>query len=236
MHSLINAEGLTKKYHDRTVVKNCTLNIYEGETIALMGPNGAGKTTIIGMLLKLIQPDSGVVKHWTQNFKAETGVQLQSTPFFEGHSVEENIKLFAAFYNTSVSKKEIHDLLELYQLYGVEKTQAVKLSLGQQKRLAIAVTTLHNPKLMILDEPSAGLDPRGQRDIQQLILGMKNKHVTVLFSSHDMLEVSKVADRMIIMNAGEIAVSGSPTSLINDYGVSDIEELYYLLTDRSETL
>ena len=201
-----------------------------------MGPNGAGKTTMIGMLLKLINPDLGFVEHWTQNFKSETGVQLQSTPFFEGYTVEENIKLFAAFYNTSVSKKEINNLLDLYQLRGVEKTQAVKLSLGQQKRLAIAVTTLHNPKLMILDEPSAGLDPRGQKDIQQLILELKNKHVTVLFSSHDMLEVSKVADRIIIMNDGEIAVSGSPTSLINDYGVSDIEELYYLLTDRSETL
>ncbi|QQK80071.1 ABC transporter ATP-binding protein [Salicibibacter cibi] len=232
LRTLIKAENLTKTYRGRTVVKNGSLHIREGETIALMGPNGAGKTTMIGMLLRLIHPDSGVVQHWTQNFKAETGVQLQSTPFFEGHSVEENIRLFAAFYNVKSKELDINSLLEVYGLREEKKSPAIKLSLGQQKRLAIAVTTLHNPKLIILDEPSAGLDPRGQKDIQQHIVEMKERGDTVFFSSHDMLEVSKVADRVMIMNDGEIAVTGTPQSLINEHGVSDVDELYSLITEQ----
>lgn len=231
MNALIKASHLQKTYQKRTVVKNSTFQINQGETIALIGPNGAGKTTTIGMLLGIIKPDSGELSYWTTNFKSKMGVQLQSTPFFEGYTVEENIRLFAAFYNVKVTKSELNNVLETFGLLEVEKSPAVKLSLGQQKRLAIAVTTIHHPDLVILDEPSAGLDPRGQKEIRNLILQLKEKGVTILFSSHDMLEVTKIADRIMIMSKGEIATNGSPKELIEKYELTNLEELFYKLTE-----
>lgn len=231
MNTLVRASHLEKTYLKRTVVKDITLEIKQGETIALIGPNGAGKTTTIGMLLGIIKPNSGELFHWTPHFKSKTGVQLQSTPFFENYTVEENIKLFAAFYNVQLGKNELDARLKAFGLLEVKKSQAVKLSLGQQKRLAIVVTTLHDPTLVILDEPSAGLDPRGQKDIQNLILGLKEKGIAVLFSSHDMLEVTNVADRIMIMNNGEIVASGVTEDLLEKYGLNNLEELFYQLTE-----
>lgn len=230
MKRLISGSQLTKSYKARCVVDHINVDIKEGEVIALVGTNGAGKTTTIGMLLGIIPQDSGTIEYWTSDYKKEIGTQLQSTPFFEGYSVEDNVKLFAAFYGISLSKKLIDEKLEAFDLLQVKKTPAIKLSLGQQKRLAIIVTTLHNPKLVILDEPSAGLDPRGQREIQQIIKRLKDSGVTVLFSSHDMLEVTNVADRVLIMHHGKIMANGSPDGLMEYHQTQNLEELFFELT------
>lgn len=232
MTTLVKARHLHKKYGRRVVIKDCTVQINRGETIALIGPNGAGKTTTIGMLLGIIKPDAGELIHWTPHFKSKTGVQLQSTPFFEGYTVEENVKLFASFYNVQLSKHDLDKTLTAHELLEVKKSPAVKLSLGQQKRLALAVTILHHPNLVILDEPSAGLDPRGQKDIQNLILQLKEKETAVLFSSHDMSEVTTMADRVIVMNRGELMADGSPEDLLEKYELSSLEELFYHLTEQ----
>ncbi|MFE3574837.1 ABC transporter ATP-binding protein [Lysinibacillus sp. NPDC059133] len=230
MKKLISASQLTKNYKARCVVDHINVDIQEGDIIALVGSNGAGKTTTIGMLLGIIPQDSGTIEYWTSDYKKEIGTQLQSTPFFEGYSVEDNVKLFGAFYGISLTKNEIEEKLAAFDLLQVKKTPAIKLSLGQQKRLAIIVTTLHHPKLVILDEPSAGLDPRGQREIQQIIKRLKDTGVTVLFSSHDMLEVMNVADRVLIMHHGKIVANGSPDALMERYQTQNLEELFFELT------
>lgn len=230
MKKLINACHLTKSYKERRVIDNISLAIEEGEIIALIGSNGAGKTTTISMLLGILPQDSGTIAYWTPDFKKEIGTQLQSTPFFEGYTVENNLKLFAAFYNVVLTNKIIDERLASFDLLQAKKTPAIKLSIGQQKRLAILVTTLHNPKLVILDEPSAGLDPRGQKDIQRMIKSLKDNGVAVLFSSHDMLEVTKVADRIIIMNQGKIIANGSPNHLLEQYHAQNLEDLFFELT------
>ncbi|MFJ7183942.1 ABC transporter ATP-binding protein [Lysinibacillus xylanilyticus] len=230
MKKLISANQLTKNYKARCVVDHINIDIKEGEIVAIVGTNGAGKTTTIGMLLGIIPQDSGTIEYWTSDYKKEIGTQLQSTPFFEGYSVEDNVKLFAAFYGISLTKNEIDEKLTAFDLLQVKKTPAIKLSLGQQKRLAIIVTTLHHPKLVILDEPSAGLDPRGQRDIQQIIKRLKDSRVAVLFSSHDMLEVMNVADRVLIMHHGKIMANGSPGGLMEHYQTQNLEELFFELT------
>lgn len=230
MKRLICASQLTKSYKARCVVDHIDLDIKEREIVALVGTNGAGKTTTIGMLLGIIPKDSGTIKYWTSDFKKEIGTQLQTTPFFEGYSVEDNVKLFAAFYGISLTKNEIEEKLAAFDLLQVKKTPAIKLSLGQQKRLAIIVTTLHAPKLVILDEPSAGLDPRGQREIQQIIKRLKDSGAAVLFSSHDMLEVMNVADRVLMMHHGKIIANGSPDSLMEYYQTQNLEELFFELT------
>ena len=230
MKKLISACNLTKNYKDYCVVDAINFDIEEGETIALIGSNGAGKTTTISMLLGITPQDAGTIDYWTPNFKREIGTQLQSTPFFEGFTVEDNVKLFAAFYNVVLTNKMIDAKLSSFDLLHVKKTPAIKLSLGQQKRLAIVVTTLHNPKLVILDEPSAGLDPRGQMEIQNMIISLKEKGVAVLFASHDMLEVRKVADRIMIMNKGKIVANGSYNDLLKKYHTEDLKDLFFELT------
>ena len=230
MKKLISACNLTKKYKDYCAVDTLNFDIEEGETIALIGSNGAGKTTTIGMLLGIIPQDCGTIDYWTANYKKEIGTQLQSTPFFEGFSVEDNVKLFAAFYDVVVTDKMIDAKLASFDLLHVKKTPAIKLSLGQQKRLAIVVTTLHNPKLVILDEPSAGLDPRGQKEIQNMIKDLKKRGVAVLFASHDMLEVRNVADKIIMMNKGKIVAHGSHHDLLENYQTQNLEDLFFELT------
>ncbi|KOS62250.1 ABC transporter ATP-binding protein [Lysinibacillus agricola] len=230
MRKLISASQLTKSYKTKCVVDHINVDIKEGEVVALIGSNGAGKTTTIGMLLGIIPQDSGTIEYWTTDYKKEMGTQLQSTPFFEGYSVEDNVKLFGAFYGLPLTNKKVEEKLAAFDLLQVKKTPALKLSIGQQKRLAIIVTTLHNPKLVILDEPSAGLDPRGQKEIQQIIKRLKDSGVAVLFSSHDMLEVMNVADRILIMHHGKIIANGSPDSLMAQYQIQNLEELFFELT------
>jgi ABC-2 type transport system ATP-binding protein len=230
VNSLIESRNLTKIYNGRAVVKGIDCNINKGETIALIGSNGAGKTTTISMLLGIIKPDQGIIDYWTDNFKQKIGTQLQSTPFFDGYTVEDNLKLFSAFYNVKLTEKIIDEKLESFDLLQFKNTPAIKLSLGQQKRLAIIVTTLHDPKLVILDEPSAGLDPRGQKETQNLILNLKKKGTSVLFSSHYMAEVEKVADRIIVMSRGEIVAEGLANDLLEKFSANNLEDLYYELT------
>jgi ABC-2 type transport system ATP-binding protein len=231
---LMKAKGIRKQFHNREVVKGIDLEIKQGEIIALIGTNGAGKSTILAMLLGILPPDAGTIMRWREDYKAHIGVQLQSTPFFEGYTAEENLRLFAALYNVPIDKKEIQKKLEECNLLEARKTLASRLSGGQQKRLAIAVTTLHNPDFIILDEPAAGLDPRARYEVRTMIERLSEKKVTVLFSSHDMEEVSRIADRIILMHEGRIVAQGQPECLLQQYHMENLEHLYLKLTDGTQ--
>lgn len=232
--NLMEAKGIHKQFHNREVVKGIDVEIRQGEILALIGTNGAGKSTTIGMLLGILQPDAGTITRWREDYKAHIGVQLQSTPFFEGYTTEENLQLFAALYNLRMGKEQIQKKLEECNLQEARKTLASRLSGGQQKRLAIAVTTLHNPDLIILDEPAAGLDPRARHEVRTMIKRLAQNKVTVLFSSHDMEEVSRIADRIILMHEGLIVAQGEPESLLQQYHTENLESLYLELTDNTQ--
>lgn len=233
--NLMKAKGIGKQFHKRSVVKGIDVEIQQGEILALIGTNGAGKSTTLAMLLGILQPDFGIITRWREDFGAHIGVQLQSTPFFEGYTVEENLRLFAALYNVKIDKEQIIKKLKDCNLEEVRKTPALRLSGGQQKRLAIAVTTLHNPDLIVLDEPAAGLDPRSRNEIQTMIQQLKKNGLTVLFSSHDMEEVSRIADRIILMHEGQIVIQGHPEDLLQQYHAKNLESLYLELTDDNES-
>lgn len=207
--------------------------IRQGEVLALIGTNGAGKSTTLAMLLGILQPDSGEITRWRDDYRAHIGVQLQSTPFFEGYTAEENLALFAALYHVKLSKAQIRNKLEECNLADAGKTPAARLSGGQQKRLAIAVTAIHNPDLIVLDEPAAGLDPRARQEIRRMIERLAGNKVTVLFSSHDMEEVSRIADRLILMDNGQIVAEGQPEDLLQQYHAEKLEDLYLQLTDHA---
>ncbi len=137
-------------------------------------------------------------------------------------------------YHTNLSDIEIDKKLADCHLQEAGKTPAVKLSIGQQKRLAIGVTTVHRPELVVLDEPTAGLDPRSRYEIKEMIAGLAQNKQTVLFSSHDMEEVEKLADRLIFMNHGKIIEQGSPDELIKKHQVESLEMLYLKFTEKNQ--
>lgn len=230
----MEAKGLRKQFHNHEVVKGIDLEIRQGEILALIGTNGAGKSTTLAMLLGILSPDAGAITRWREDYKAHIGVQLQSTPFFEGYSTEDNLRLFAALYHLRMDKEQLQNKLEECNLYKERKTLASRLSGGQQKRLAIAVTTLHHPDFIILDEPAAGLDPRARHEVRAMMKRLAENQVTILFSSHDMEEVSRIADRIILMHEGLIVAQGEPERLLSQYHAENLERLYLDLTDNSQ--
>lgn len=231
---LITAKELTKRFHSREVVKGIDIEIEQGKVLALIGPNGAGKSTTISMLMGILKPDAGTVTYWREDYRGHIGIQLQSTPFFEGYTAEENLKLFAALYRVKMDKMQLRVKLEECNLLEVGKTPAARLSVGQQKRLAIAVTTVHQPDLIVLDEPTAGLDTRARHDIRLMIRSLANEKRTILFSSHDMEEVERTADRLIFINDGQIVAQGRPELLLQEHHLDNLESLYLKLTEKDE--
>jgi len=235
MKTMIQVDGLVKKYGSRTVVKGLDLTIEQGEVLAIIGPNGAGKSTTLDMILGLKQPDNGTIRYWCEDPMRYIGVQLQSTPFFPGFTALENMRMFAAFYGLRLKDIELFTQLQACGLGEMAKTDAARLSGGQQKRLAIAMTLLHKPKLIFLDEPTAALDPRARREVRQLVQSLAQSGTTVVFTSHDMEEVQKLASRIVMICEGSILASGTAEELLAEHGASSLEDLYSALTDRQFT-
>ncbi|MNJ52191.1 Fluoroquinolones export ATP-binding protein [compost metagenome] len=171
------------------------------------------------------------MEYWCNEPHRHIGVQLQTTPFFPGFSALENMRMFAAFYGVRLRDAAILNILERCGLAESAKTDAARLSGGQQKRLAIAMTLVHNPSLVFLDEPTAALDPRARREIRDLITSLANNGTSVVFTSHDMEEVFKLATRIIMINEGVLRADGRPEELLYKYGAASLEDLYVQLSE-----
>lgn len=228
--TIVKAINLHKSFGQRSVVKGLSLEINEGEIFAVIGPNGAGKSTTIDILISLKKQDKGDITFWRSNFQEHIGVQLQTTPFFEGLTTEDNLRLFASFYKKKLTKEYAKKLLHICGLAEVGATQATMLSGGQQKKLAIAIAIGHNPSFLILDEPTAALDPRSRREIHEVMQSLKQNGTTILFTSHDMSEVEKIADRLIMIDHGKVVLEGKPVELCETNFVNSLEDLYLDLT------
>ena len=226
----IQARGIEKSYEKRKIVKGMNLGIEKNEILAVIGPNGSGKSTIMEMLIGLRKADKGEISYWLNDYKEKIGVQLQAAPFFVGLNAFENLKLFAAFYKKKLTNKEVNEALQLCGLFNSRRIEASKLSGGQQKRLAISIALIHNPALIFLDEPTAALDPRARQEIHALIRQLHQQGKTVVLTSHDMDEVSKLATRIIIIDEGKMLAEGKPNQLCQKYNVSNLEQLYLQLT------
>jgi len=230
--ALIDARHLKKRYASRTVVHDVDLTVVPGEIVGVIGPNGAGKSTTLEMVLGLRQPDGGSVQYWTPDPRRELGVQLQHTPFFPGLSAAENLRVFAAFYNVTLSRETERAILERCGLLEHAGTAASRLSGGQQKRLAIAVAVAHQPHVVFLDEPTAALDPRARHAIRELIGAIASGGAAVVFTSHDMEEVERLADRVVMIVDGRVLAAGTPAELLAHFEAPDLDALYLQLTER----
>lgn len=217
MEPFVSVENLVKRYGDVTAVDGVSFAISRGEIFALLGPNGAGKTTTLECLEGLRKADGGMVSVAGINPAKEfpkirkvLGVQLQASSLPDIMTVEEAMKLFCVYLETETR----YDLLEEFCLKDKYKTQFGRLSTGQQRKLALAIALAHHPQLLILDEPTAGLDVETRVELHQIMRREKEKGTAILLASHDMSEVEELADRVAILVNGRVVAAGTPNDII----------------------
>lgn len=220
MITLCNVE---KQFGKTIAVDNLSLSIPDGCFLGLLGPNGAGKTTLIEMIEGLQSPDKGTIEigglHWKQHaaqLRGMLGISLQETRFMDKVTVWETLMLFAGFYQ--LGSKRAEELLELVDLQDKRNTFTVHLSGGQRQRLALAIALLNNPAVLLLDEPTTGLDPHARREVWHLLQKLREiRPVTMVLTTHYMEEASYLCDRIVIMDKGRILADGTLDELLHTH-------------------
>lgn len=220
---IIEIKNLTKNFKELRAVNNLSLNVFRGDVFGFLGPNGAGKSTTIRMLLSLITPSSGDIKIFDKSLNEnrieilkKIGAIVEKPDFYGYMSAYKNLEILGKLSFANVSRKKLMETLELVGLEKRYKSKVKTFSHGMKQRLGLAQALLHDPELIILDEPTTGLDPQGMKEIRELILFLsKEKNKTIFLSSHILYEVELVANRMIIINKGTTQVEGSVNDLLN---------------------
>ncbi|WP_440897088.1 ABC transporter ATP-binding protein [Amphibacillus sp. Q70] len=211
MDYVLRTHNLTKKYKHNTVVKDVNINIRKGEIYGFLGKNGAGKTTTIRMIMGLIKPSSGNIEMFEKNTKGNyqrpferIGSIIETPGAYPNLTGEENLDIHRRYMGVQ-EKSSIEEALELVGLLEVKKRKVKNYSLGMKQRLGLARALLHHPSLLILDEPTNGLDPRGIKEIRQLILDLaETRQITVLISSHILSEIEHLATTVGIIHQGKL--------------------------------
>lgn len=220
---IIEIKGLTKKFKKLTAVNNLSLSVYKGDVFGFLGPNGAGKSTTIRMLLTLIKPTTGSIKIFDKELNPNreeilknVGAIVEKPDFYLYLSAKKNLEILSKISGKEIHKNKIMDMLELVGLEKRANSKVKTFSHGMKQRLGIAQTLLHDPDLIILDEPTTGLDPQGMKDIRDLIVKLsKSEGKTIFLSSHILREMELIATRMIIINKGEKVVEGTVEELLH---------------------
>ena len=222
-NNVIEINGLTKRFKDVLAVDELSFEVHSGDVFGFLGPNGAGKSTTIRMILSLITPTSGTIKIFgktlNENRKeilTNIGAIVEKPDFYLYLPAIKNLEILAKISGKEVSESRIMELLELVGLKDRAKSKVKTYSHGMKQRLGIAQTLLHNPQLIVLDEPTTGLDPQGMKEIRDLIIKLsKEEKKTIFLSSHILSEIELVANRMIIINKGSKIVEGEVNNLLN---------------------
>jgi ABC-2 type transport system ATP-binding protein len=221
--NVIELSRLTKHFKNVLAVDELELKVCKGDVFGFLGPNGAGKSTTIRMILSLISPTAGSIKIFgkslLENRKeilANVGAIVEKPDFYQYLPAIKNLEILAKISGKEVSKKRIMELLELVGLKDRVKSKVKTYSHGMKQRLGIAQALLHDPQLIVLDEPTTGLDPHGMKEIRDLIIRLsKEENKTIFLSSHILSEIELVANRMIIINKGRKIVEGEVSKLLN---------------------
>ena len=237
LNTVIEIVNLNKRFKSIVAVKNLNLKVLRGDVFGFLGPNGAGKSTTIRLLLSLITPNSGTINIFGNSLRehrkkilARVGAIVEKPDFYNYLSAHKNLEILAKISGTEVKPTRIFELLELVGLKERYKSKVKTYSHGMKQRLGIAQALLHNPELIILDEPTTGLDPFGMKEIRDLIIRLsKDENKTIFLSSHILSEIEMIADRMVIINKGATIVEGKVKELLNTdtlkvvFEVNDIE-------------
>jgi len=225
---LIDAKGLHKHFKKVKAVDGVDFSLASGEYVALLGPNGAGKTTLVEMIEGIRTPDAGEILVRGRSLNEDKaalygilGISFQETRFLEKITVLETVRLFASFYRQPDEK--IGKVIHLVGLEDKKDAYTKNLSGGQRQRLALGISLLNDPEILILDEPTTGLDPTARREIWDILLRLKNKMGTsLILTTHYMEEATQLCDRIIIMDKGRFLAEGSLSSLVGRMKMPDV--------------
>lgn len=234
MGSAVEVTELAKVIKERIIVDRITFSVDEGETFGLLGHNGSGKTTTFNMLAGLLAPSSGAIMILGKSIKEmyrskpEIGFVTQEISIYETLTVKENLEFFASGHGIrgQAAKDKIGKLLADMRLTEKRDVLASKLSGGMKRRLNIACSIIHDPKVVFLDEPTVGLDPLVRREIWTVIEALHSARKTVIITSHYMEEIERLCDRVAIMYSGRIVDVGTPDELKKKYKLKQMEDVF----------
>jgi len=221
--AIIEIQSLTKKFKNFTAVDDLSLTVEKGEIFGFLGPNGAGKSTTIRMMLSLIKQDKGNIFLFDKNLEtsdrsifSKIGALVEKPDFYLYLTAFKNLEIFARLSGTDASRVRILEMLDIVGLKGREFDKVKTYSLGMKQRLGLAQALIHKPELIILDEPTNGLDPQGMKEVKDLLMHLsKTESLTIFLSSHILREVETMATSMAIINKGKTAVQGNVSNLLN---------------------
>jgi ABC-2 type transport system ATP-binding protein len=249
---ILSVDSLAVNYGNFQAVKSVGFDVLPGEIFGLLGPNGAGKTSTLSAIEGLLKFDAGTIivngydiRENPLHVKASMGVQLQSTSFQPELNVVQILQLFAGIYGVPMSKERVKEILKEINLEDAAKKTFAKLSGGQQQRVSLLISTIHNPKLVLLDEPTTGLDPQSRRQLWERIEAMRDRGHAVLITTHSMEEAEAICDRIAIIDHGQIIAIDTPQELIEKHkndpeviavsrrGKVTLEDVFIALTGKA---
>ncbi len=243
---ILSVENLSKRFGGLTAVDGVSFTVKSGEIVGLLGPNGAGKTTMINMVLGVLEPSGGRITIEGVDLARERARALAHANFaavncpLPGNlTVEQNLRVFGLIYGVADLTRRIDELVDEFDLARLRRAKAGLLSSGEQTRLNLAKAMLNRPRLLLLDEPTASIDPSAAREIRALISSLVDSGACgVLWTSHNMAEVEAVCDRVLFVSHGRIVLEGDPKTLPERNGAANLEDLFVsvakeTLRDRS---
>ncbi|WP_183580453.1 ABC transporter ATP-binding protein [Mucilaginibacter sp. X5P1] len=250
--SILKVTGLNVQYGSFTAVKDVSFDVRKGEIFGLLGPNGAGKTSTLSSIEGLVKFNAGSVvvdgfdaREKPLYARAAMGVQLQSTSFQPELKVSEILQLYAGIYGVPLTKDKLEEILKEIKLEDAASKKFGELSGGQQQRVSLVISTIHNPRLVLLDEPTTGLDPQSRRQLWERIEAIRERGHAVLLTTHSMEEAESVCDRIGIIDHGKVIIIDTPQALIEKYkndpeviavsrrGKVTLEDVFIALTGRA---
>jgi ABC-2 type transport system ATP-binding protein len=240
---VLAVDRLCKSYGATVAVDGISFAVGRGEIVGLLGPNGAGKTTTINMILGVLEPSSGAVEiegidvmRRRSQALARTNFAAVYAPLPGNLTVQQNLRFFARIYGVEHARERIEDLIGEFELARFRRTKCGLLSSGEQTRVGLAKAMLNRPHLLLLDEPTASLDPAKARDIRAEIRRIAKNGTGVLWTSHNMYEVTEVCDRVLFLSHGKILLEGDPKRLPAEHGKQSLEELFITVAREPLTL
>jgi ABC-2 type transport system ATP-binding protein len=240
--NILSVRGLRKEFKGTVAVRDLSFDVPQGEIVGLLGPNGAGKTTTILMLLGLITPDAGSITIFDMALERQRIEILKQMNYASAYQslpynvkVAENLRVFAEIYCLAHPRERIEELLESFELIDLRNHSTGSLSSGEQTRLSLCKALLNKPRLLLLDEPTASLDPDQANKARQVILKYAQESgATIINTSHNMIDVHELCQRILFMQHGKIIAEGAAAEIMEKYGSQTLEEVFITIAREPE--
>lgn len=239
---VLEARELTREFDGVTAVDHFSFKLHRGEVLGLLGANGAGKTTSMNMLLGLTTPTSGSIQAFGRDFFKNRVELLKRMNFSSAYTslpgnllVWQNLTVFARIYGVPNAKKKIADLLELFEISDLRKRVTGQLSAGESTRLNLCKALLNDPELLLLDEPTASLDPDIADKVRKTIRRVQSeRQISILYTSHNMRDIEEVCDRVIFLHKGKVVAEGTPSEIVERSQTNSLEDVFIKIARSGE--